>query len=275
IADLGIRLKGEGFDSERAAYYFHPLGMIGWLSAKSLLITAEMVDAVSAGKGRNKALLEALNKYGEIYEINTPLRIAHFLAQCAHETNFTTVSEGTKFRKKNARNTYRKYREASPDIQNSICPGSDDSYCKQPELFNFVYGGRTGNNTTGDGYTYRGRGYLQLTGKANYALYKEKHNQFSPGDIKDFVANPDLVSSNLDYAVESAYLYWRYLGSHTIHKDINHFADMGTTEDVIKKVSASINGWRGDLNGVPAKANGYDDRLLRFNAIARYLGLIK
>ncbi|MBN6063435.1 hypothetical protein HYE56_03865 [Aggregatibacter actinomycetemcomitans] len=154
------------------------------MSAKSLLITAEMVDAVSAGKGGNKALLEALNKYSEIYEINTPLRIAHFLAQCAHETNFTTVSEGTIFRKKNARNTYRKYREASPDIQNSICPGSDDSYCKQPELFNFVYGGRMGNNTTGDGYTYRGRGYLQLTGKANYALYKEKHNQFSPGDFK-------------------------------------------------------------------------------------------
>lgn len=50
---------------------------------------------------------------------------------------------------------------------------------------------------------------------------------------------------------------------------------MGTTEDVIRKVSASINGWRGDLNRIPAKANGYDDRLLKFNSIARYLGLIK
>lgn len=75
--------------------------------------------------------------------------------------------------------------------------------------------------------------------------------------------------------MESAYLYWRYLGSHTVHKDINYFADMGTTEDVIRKVSASINGWRGDLNRIPAKANGYDDRLLKFNSIARYLGLIK
>ncbi|OOF55428.1 hypothetical protein [Rodentibacter myodis] len=132
-------------------------------------------------------------------------------------------------------------------------------------------GGRLGNNTTGDGFLYRGRGYIQLTGKNNYKLFTEKHNLFYPDDIKDFVKEPDLVSDNIDYCAESACLYWRYIGAR--YPDTNNLADMGASEDVLIKVSANINGWygRGDF---PNKAKGYEDRRKRFISISKLLGLI-
>ncbi|WGE86460.1 glycoside hydrolase family 19 protein [Actinobacillus equuli] len=186
IKDLAISLKVNYFDTEKPAYYMHPLGMVGWLKTESLLITPEMVNAVAPDKGSDKALLDALNKYAKQYEINTPLRIAHFLAQCAHESGgFRGTSEGIYYRKIAALG-YKKFRDASLHIQNTICP-PNAKYCKQPELFNLTYGGRLGNNTTGDGFLYRGRGYIQLTGKNNYKLFTEKHNLFYPDDIRNFV----------------------------------------------------------------------------------------
>ncbi|OOF55429.1 hypothetical protein BKL49_11685 [Rodentibacter myodis] len=108
--------------------------------AESLLITAEMVNAVAVGKGNDQVLLAALNKYAKQYEINTPLRIAHFLAQCAHESgSFTGTSEGIYYRRIAALSN-KTFRNSPQYIQDSICPPTA-KYCRQPELFNLTYGG--------------------------------------------------------------------------------------------------------------------------------------
>ncbi|WP_241013580.1 glycoside hydrolase family 19 protein, partial [Aggregatibacter actinomycetemcomitans] len=283
IADLGIALKGEGFDSEREAYYFHPLGMIGWLSAKLLLITPEMVNAVAPDQGFNTMLLAALNKYAVQYEINTPFRIAHFLAQCAHESGgFSNATEDDKYRRTAANNKSRTFRNSNSATKDSLCP-LDQEFCIQPALFNYIYANSNGNGAenTGDGYKYRGGGYIQITGREKYRGYTLEHNRRNPNDQQNFEQHPELVRNNLEYSVESAMSWWRNMGSN--YKDCNQLADLGVSEAELIMMSANVNGWytKGDKqlpvnkHGIVSlrEANGMYDRRIRFNTIKNLLGL--
>lgn len=136
----------------------------------------------------------------------------------------------------------------------------------EKNFFNLIHSGKGGNNSTGDGYLYRGRGYIQLTTKDNYKLYTKKHNLFNPNDKQDFLTNPNLVATNIDYAVESACLYWRYLGAKK--SNTNNYADNGIKEIDIIQVSANINGWF-----LPTKPHGLDDRRKKLEKIAKEMGL--
>ena len=102
----------------------------------------------------------------ELFQINTPLRLAHFLAQCSHESgDFKLTTENLNYSVKGLMSVFHKY------FPNEAIA---KQYERQPEkIANKVYASRMGNGSeqSGDGYKFRGRGYIQLTGKDNYKAF--------------------------------------------------------------------------------------------------------
>jgi putative chitinase len=117
------------------------------------------------------------------FKIDTPIKLAHFLAQCGHESGgFKVVNENLNYGAKGLLGIFKKY-----------FPTEDKAklYERKPEkIANLVYGGRMGNGpeASGDGFKFRGRGYIQLTGKDNYTAFGKAIGE-------DIVANPDLVAT--------------------------------------------------------------------------------
>ncbi|PLY05391.1 MAG: hypothetical protein C0625_15295 [Arcobacter sp.] len=271
------------FPASDKVFHFNPIGLVGEFGNSGCLITKEMLAAMGCtSASNNQELIDALNKYCPQYEINTCLRVAHFLSQCAHEsTSFTSFGEGINFTLSNALGTWP---SRATDI-NAITVKAN-GFLKQPDLFNSVYGTRNGNVAgTDDGYNFRGRGLIQLTGRTNYTNYKSSHDTKNPDDIQDFVNNPDLVKTKIAYAVESACWYWVNKGKKSKYKNINTLADMGTSAGVINAVGASVNGWY-DKNQATSgyiyfsdygewikQPKGHADRTTKFNAIKNHLGL--
>lgn len=166
------------------------------------------------------------------WEINTPLRVAHFMAQIDHESGLKPISENLNYSAEGLLKTFNKYFTSS---QAKI-------YARQPEkIANRVYGNRMGNGdeASGDGWKYRGRGFLQITGKNNYIKLREDTGV-------DYVNNPDLLLTEADSMI-SACWYWKT-------NNINRFAD----KDDLDGVSDLINlGRKTDRYG---DANGFKDR---------------
>lgn len=156
------------------------------------------------------------------FEINTPLRKTHFLAQIAHESaGFKATTENLNY---SANALYGVFRKYFPTLE------SASEYARQPErIANKVYANRMGNGdeASGDGWKYRGRGLIQLTGKSNYDAFSDAVNQ-------DFVSNPDLVASP-EWALSSACWYWK-------NRNINRFADVDDIHMVTKHVNGGFNG---------------------------------
>ena len=156
------------------------------------------------------------------YDIDTPLRKAHFLAQVAHESGgFRFVSENLNYSAKALYGVFRKY-FPTMDIANQ--------YARNPEkIANKVYANRMGNGpeTSGDGWNYRGRGLIQLTGKLNYQTLSETVGQ-------DFISNPEKVSEP-EWALTSACWYWQ-------KRKINRYADTDDIHMVTKLINGGYNG---------------------------------
>jgi len=117
------------------------------------------------------------------FSIDTPVELAHFLAQCGHESaGFKAVSENLNYSAKGLLGIFKKY---FPTQQLA------EAYQRKPEkIANRVYASRMGNGdeTSGEGFKFRGRGYIQLTGKQNYTA-------FGKAIGVDIAANPDLVAT--------------------------------------------------------------------------------
>lgn len=166
------------------------------------------------------------------FDINTKLRRAHFLSQVGHESNFEPREE----------NLYYTTASRMQDVygvngRRKKLYSNPDYYLRHPErLANYVYSNRMGNGgeTSGDGWKYRGRGLIQLTGKNNYAMVSIGHNSRYPEDKQDFIANPKLLLVPR-YAVRSACVWW-------VQNGMNELADNGSIEDVTRKVNGGING---------------------------------
>jgi putative chitinase len=175
------------------------------------------------------------------FELNTPLRLAHFLAQAGHESGgFKAVNENLNYGAKGLRGIFGKY--FPTDAKAAL-------YERKPEkIANLVYGGRMGNGpeASGEGYKFRGRGYIQLTGKDNYVAFGKAINE-------DLTANPDLVATK--YPLASAAWFFHKNGLHKI-------ADEGANEATVTKVTKRVNG--GTI--------GLADRLKHFN---EYYTLLK
>jgi len=155
------------------------------------------------------------------FELNTPLRLAHFLAQAGHESGgFKLVNENLNYGAKGLLGIFKKYFPTEEKAK---------LYERKPEkIANLVYGSRMGNGaeTTGEGYKFRGRGYIQLTGKDNYKA-------FDAVVTESIVDNPDLVATK--YPLLSAAWFFHKNGLHKI-------ADKGATDAVITEVTKRVNG---------------------------------
>lgn len=99
---------------------------------------------------------------------------------------------------------------------------------------------------------YRGRGMLEVTGKSEYRKFTTVHNQKNPTDIQDFVANPDLLVSSIEYGVESAFVFWFTKVGRTGNK-LSDVAETGS----VTEVTELVNGGQ----------NGYTDRKTRFQSL--------
>jgi len=158
------------------------------------------------------------------FNITNPLRLAHFLAQCGHESaGFKAVQENLNYSADGLKKIFPKY-----------FPGNlAEGYARNPEkIASKVYGGRMGNGdeTTKEGFKFRGRGYIQLTGKDNYT-------RFGKFIGEDTVANPDLVATK--YPLASAAFFF---DSNKLWEICDRGADDATVTAVTKRVNGGTIG---------------------------------
>ena len=166
--------------------------------------------------------LEGFNETFEHFEINTPESMAMFLAQTAHESgNFSATEENLNYSAKGLTGTFKRYFPSETDAT---------PYARKPEkIANRVYGARMGNGaeSSGEGYKYRGRGVIQLTGKDNY-------NNCGKALGLDLLAEPDQVAKN-PVAVLSAGWFWNT-------RKLNTWAEKGDVLTVTKKINGGTIG---------------------------------
>jgi putative chitinase len=179
------------------------------------------------------------------YKINTILRISHFLAQCAHESgNFSVKQENLNYSAKRLQEVFGKYFTTHAKAL---------LYERKPvKIASLVYGNRMGNGDEQslEGYKYKGRGYIQLTGKNNYLLFDKSLNE--TGLEVDVIGNPDLVATT--YPLISAAWFFN-------KNNLNEIADLGGTKEIITRVTKKVNGG----------THGLDSRISYFNKFYKKL----
>ncbi|SDH61032.1 Predicted chitinase [Vibrio xiamenensis] len=233
------------------------------------LINIDMIYSANLRQNRNVCLniLPYLNKYAKKYNMNSPVVIAHFLSQLAHESGFTASTESLSYSPKRMRQIFgckggpKNYVSETDScslgkLREKLWTEENKYSRNSRNLGNYVYADRmgNGNESSGDGYKYRGRGLIQLTGRDKYSEFTNFHNLHNPDDIKNFLTNPELLSSSIEYATSSAFYYWFDF------KDIkNEDAESYTVREITKKVNGGI--------------NGLEDRKNRFRAVAEVLGI--
>jgi putative chitinase len=182
--------------------------------------------------------IEAFDQLLPDYEINTPKRIAAFIAQCAHESGgFKFLKENLNYKAESLMKTFPKY-FSDKDTANA--------YAKQPvKIANRVYASRMGNGdeASGDGYKYCGRGLIQLTGKTNYDWFAASL-EISATEASEYL-------ETFEGAAQSACWFWE-------SNNLNVEADAGD----IKKMTKKING--GYI--------GLDDRIKHYEHALHILG---
>jgi putative chitinase len=180
-----------------------------------------------------QAVLNELPLVMEKFGISNSTRLSHFLSQVAHESgNFKLVNENLNYSSKGLMSIFKKYFPTEALAK---------SFERKPEkIANKVYGSRmgNGNEASGEGYKFRGRGYIQLTGKDNYKAFSDFIGE-------DCVANPDLVATK--YPLTSAAFFF--------HKNkLWDICDKGHSHEIVTAVTKRVNG------GII----GLDDRIKHF-----------
>jgi putative chitinase len=222
------------------------LGVVGETTAPKQVVKEDVVIPkggpidLSRLKGHvPDAVITQIPTVMEKFQINTPLRLAHFLAQCGHESgNFKAVQENLNYSADGLKKIFPKY-----------FPGNlSESYARNPEkIASKVYGGRMGNGdeSTKEGFKFRGRGYIQLTGKSNYTAFAKSIGE-------DTISNPDLVATK--YPLASAAWFFSKNG-------LNSIADKGADSATVTAVTKRVNG--GTI--------GLADRIKHFNEYYKLL----
>lgn len=153
--------------------------------------------------------------------IATPLRLAHFMAQIDHESGLKPISENLNYSAESLRKVFGKY---FPSIEKA------NEYARKPEkIANLVYANRMGNGdeASGDGWKYRGRGFIQLTGKENYRM-------LSNFTKTNYLADPDKLLNEAD-AMVAALWFWNI-------KNLNLYADRDDVREVTRRINGGFNG---------------------------------
>ena len=184
--------------------------------------TAQLAQILKMKPAKAGEWIDAINETFEKFDISTPERQACFLGQCAHESGgFTALSENLNY---SAASLCRVWPKRFPTMNDG------QNYEKNPQkIANKVYASRMGNGDeeSGEGYAYRGRGLIQLTGKSNYQACGEALGV-------DLVENPDLVATP-QYAALSAGWFWN-------KNKLNAYADKNDMEGLTKKINGGTHG---------------------------------
>ena len=190
------------------------------------MITAEQFKHLFPRAQDPASWAESMNNVFPTYDINTPHRVAAFLAQCGHESGgWTVFEENLNYSAQGLNSIFKKY---FPTLE------SAQPYARKPEMIaNKIYANRMGNGApeTGDGYKYRGRGPIQLTGKDNYRAFAK--DMFE--DWENLFENPDWVTSDRDFALMSAIWFWN-------KNKLNVQADSGDIKLMTKKINGGYIG---------------------------------
>lgn len=186
--------------------------------------------------------VQSMNDVFPTYDINTPERVASFIAQCGHESGgWTVFEENLNYSAKGLNGIFKKY---FPTVESAL------PYERKPEMIaNKIYANRMGNGgpESGDGYRFRGRGPIQLTGRANYTAFAKE--MFD--DWQNLVDNPDWVTADKDFALMSAIWFWNKNG-------LNKFADSGDLVTMTKRINGGT--------------IGLEDRIKHYNEAIHLLG---
>lgn len=181
-----------------------------------------------------KQVIDELTSVIDTFKIDNNLKLAHFLAQCAHESgNFKYTRENLNYSAQGLLNIFPKY----------FSKDTADTVARKPELIaNIVYSNRMGNGDrqSGDGFKYRGRGYIQLTGKNNYAAF----GKFISEDLINY---PDLVA--VKYPLMSAAWYFEIRRLWDVIND--------DLENTVKILTVRINGGFNGLTDRIAKTKTF------------------
>jgi len=204
------------------------------------MIESNVLRALGVSAENTDKYLPWLNMTMIRNDIDTPVRQAMFLRQVAHESgNLRAVTENLNYSVQGLRSTFRKY---FPNDEIAA------QYARQPEkIANRVYANRMGNGdeASGDGWKYRGRGLIQLTGKNNYtafSLHADNNALIEP----DLVALPEL-------AAESAGWFW-------VTNGLNKLADTGDVKVVTRRIN-------GGYNGLDDRQNKFDKLLIILDGV--------
>jgi putative chitinase len=167
------------------------------------------------------AVIAMIPAVAQKFQIDSALRLAHFLAQCGHESGgFRLTKENLNYSAKGLNGIFKKY---FPTLESAL------PYERKPEkIANKVYGGRMGNGpeSSGEGAKFCGRGYIQLTGKDNYTAFGKSIGE-------DVCANPQVVAEK--YALLSAAWFFNKNGLHKM-------ADGGASDAVVTSITKRVNG---------------------------------
>ncbi len=194
----------------------------------------------------NEALdsfVASFNQWAYVFSINTPLRVAAYLSNVLVESNYLRSSvENLNYSAEGLLKTFPKYFKGIDEA---------NKYARQPEkIANKVYANRmgNGNEASGDGWRYRGRGYIQLTGRENYT-------KFSKYDLctKNVVEKPESVAE-FPLNQVAAMWYWEKC-------NLNKLADYGDTEAIRKAINGGL--------------NGYADVMVLYRRLCNQLGIKK
>lgn len=180
-----------------------------------------------------KGVIDQIPQVMEKFKIDTPVRLSHFLAQCAHESgNFKFMTENLNYSAKGLMGVFKKYFPTEAVAK---------QYERKPEkIANRVYASRMGNGdeASGEGAKFKGRGYIQLTGKQNYSAFDKVVDE-------DILAQPELIATK--YPLLSAAWFWD-------SRKLNALADGGATNQVVTSITKKVNGG----------THGLEDRISKF-----------
>lgn len=194
----------------------------GTIPKEPKMITMGYLEEVFPRMKNKYMWCDILNEMLSEHEIYTYDRISAFMSQCAHESaSFNTLVENLNYSRPALLNVFPKY----------FTEENVDDYAREPvKIANRVYSNRMGNGdeSSGDGWQFRGRGVIQLTGRNNYAAFKEKY------DI-DVLSDPDLVSTDKRVALLSAIWFWQV-------NSLNRHADSGDFRTLTRRINGGFNG---------------------------------
>ena len=202
------------------------------------ILTKEQLAQIIPGNPYIDHWYHALEQALPDYDINTPQRVASFMAQCAHESGgFRALKENLNYKAASLRRVFPKY---FPDDAIAAHYAG-----KQEMIANRVYGGRMGNGTeeTGDGFRYCGRGLIQLTGKQNYQSFADSI-ETAVEDLPEYLAT-------FEGAVQSDCWFWE-------SNSLNKYADSGDILTMTKRINGGT--------------IGLEDRIKHYNHALHVLG---